>query len=88
MAPLPRRIFCLSLKLSIFLASSRHAMIFPICKHSGLTDPNNCHPISLTPVIQKEFGTAISDQLPQFLHCEALLNDDQYGFDLVVLRAV
>ncbi|THD24119.1 hypothetical protein D915_004959, partial [Fasciola hepatica] len=65
-------------QLSTFPIPWKNTVVFPIPKRDDLSDPNNYHSISPSPIISKVFVTFISDQLRAFLEREGLLSGRQY----------
>ena len=64
----------------IFPDSLKIAKIISIYKKGGPTDLSNYRPISLLPTISKIFERIIHIQLQEYLNCNNLLAEQQYGF--------
>lgn len=58
----------------------KKAHITPIFKKGNKKDPSNYRPVSLTSTVCKVCESLIRDQLMNFLYCNNLLSDNQYGF--------
>ena len=58
----------------------RLAKVIPIFKYGDRTDPNNCCPISILPILLKILERAVQSQLLDHLEKYHLLTNCQYGY--------
>ena len=56
----------LSMKLNSFPRSCKIAKVKPLFKKGSKTVPQNCHPISLLPILSKIIERIIHDQTQEF----------------------
>ena len=75
-----RNIINLSIKLSTFPEECKIAKVKPIFKKGARTDPKNCRPISLLPLVSKIIEKSIDFQTEDFLNKKKLIYMYQSGF--------
>ena len=56
------------------------AKVKPLIRKDSKTDPSNCRPISLLPLLSKVFERVVLDQTEEFLSLNKILYDYQSGF--------
>ena len=56
------------------------AKIKPLFKKCSKTDPSNCRPMALLPLLSEVFERVVLDQTDKFLSLNKVLYDYQYGF--------
>ena len=66
--------------LASFPDACKIAKVKPLFKKGSKTDPSNCRPISLLPLLSKVFERVALDQTVEFLSLRKVLYDYQSGF--------
>ena len=75
------QIFNQSIATGIFPDEWKNARITPLFKNAGKrTDPSNYRPISIIPVVAKDFERIVYDQLYNYTTVNNLLSSHQSGF--------
>ena len=73
-------IFNKSISTNTFTANWKSAVIIPVYKRGDIYNMANYRPISLLPVISKEFEKLIDEQLKLSMQDHNILNNAQHGF--------
>ena len=79
-APSLTKLFNLSLQLNAIPSSWKKALVVPVPKNTGLTDPANYRPISLLPVVSKVLERHVYGIVMEHLHLHNPLASTQWGF--------
>ena len=79
-APSLTNLFNLSLSTGILPSVWKKSMVIPISKNQELSNPCNCHPISLLPIVSKILERHIYNLIMDHLRHYHLLSVSQWGF--------
>ena len=66
--------------LALILLPWKHALVQPVPKKGGHSNPSNYRPIALTSAVAKVFETLLNSHFIKHLESNNLLSDHQYGF--------
>ena len=80
LAPVLCRLFHLILISCTYPSSWEHALVQPVPKKGGRSNPSNYRPIALTSAVAKVFETLLTSHFIKHLESKNLLSDHQYGF--------
>ena len=58
----------------------KRAIVVPIHKSGGMTEPSNYRPVSILPVVAKLTESVVCTQLLEYLLSHSILTDAQHGF--------
>ena len=73
-------VYSLCIEQNVFPTALKNANVVPLPKTNDLSDPSNCRPISLLPVIFKPLERHIHKYLLQYLENNKLIHQYQSGF--------
>ena len=79
-APSLAKLFNLSLQLNTIPSAWKKAIVVPVPKNTGLTDPANYRPISLLPIVSKLLERHVYGIIMDYLRLHHPLATTQWGF--------
>ena len=80
LAPYLGKLFRLCLSSSTFPSCWKKALIQPVPKKGGPSQPSNYRPIALTSILSKVFESILNKKIWKHLNSSNLISDRQYGF--------